>query len=168
MCFSINKHAQRPLQTKVWKIFGVLDDRVSLVSPHVVFGAIRPKSGTVTYDMAIAVWPLNEARQLHLPADLFQLGPAAAEYPGETISGLYVWMSEGAARADVPLFCDRYNACPKRLALVECVVHPVDWLYSAVSGRYGGAATYRCVTPVTIIQRYLRGIGYKPVENFNV
>lgn len=151
MCFPINPDAKRPVQRTVWKILQQEDD--VLLSP---FLAYQKRAGN-TYSM-----PFSLLIQLPMDADQWTLRVAKNDpntqsnmfdSNGYSLRGLYVYLNEQTARDDLVNFWHRHFSAPK-LVLVECLVHPVDWLYTSLDdGASKNTATYRVVTPWKIIAK---------------
>ena len=155
MCFEIDFDAERPTQTKVWKILAVTDDG-RFLSP-VVHGKL-----------AIAESHPYWSRLVHkLQETQYALGvrkciPDTAETtdslsPRKSAAGLYVFLTERAARQWIWGYASRvcdFHLTPN-LVLVECDVTSEDWLYTSEDEDYGTtAATYRALTPTRVVARY--------------
>jgi hypothetical protein len=101
-----------------------------------------------------APWFLGAERSL--------AGYAGEEFSDEdldryrTAAGLYVWLTAESAHHDVERMLPLYALAAPGLVLVECQVHPADWLYSARTDNpfYRDAATYRTVKPVAILKSW--------------
>lgn len=168
MCFKIDPKAERPNNTTVWKIFAARDGL--LFSPHVQHRVENPGNNFGNWKAVVdrvSMVPGTLAYQLNVRKSL---GDVLADsffnrhehYPWEravdsidlrSATGLYVWLSEAAGRHDLAIFQDTYFRM-KGLVLIECDVHPTDWIYSAHAEnghRYLGAATYRALTPRKIV-----------------
>jgi hypothetical protein len=169
MCFRIDHAAQRPTQTTVWKLLAV--ENGALISPTRV-GFLR-KRDPWALDLAAYTWRQGEPKQV---------SPGVVWEHSEV--GLYAWLNEEAAVADIPKYAVRndgdvenwqstYNiaSAPAVLMLAEMEVAPEDWLCTSAGSDlsspefgYKDAVTYRRMTLAQITRKFVfDGCSYQEV-----